>query len=189
MRRDRNGKPGATRGRKATGLVREGDASQPGFRKDEIMTFWDGSRWTSSTGTPASPGRRRSLLGAAAEGALITALIFGLVVGTTLAAKGGGRGPRASATVTVADGVYATSHPAVVSPAGLWVRAMCYQDGSWVYGQYVQTDADGVGNLQLGPTSWWQGGPAECTAEAGAWSRKNGSWVTRGETTFSVAAP
>lgn len=154
------------------------------------MTFWDGSRWTSSTPTPAAPGStRRRLLGAAVEGALITMLVFGLVAGTAFAAKGGGRGPRASATVTVTNGVYATSHVAAVSPAGLWVKAMCYQDGTWVYGQYVQSDGDGMAWLQLGPTSWWQGGAAECTAEAGAWSRKNGAWVTQGATTFSVSAP
>jgi hypothetical protein len=59
------------------------------------MTYWDGNRWIHDE--PAAPRRgraRRRLLGASTEAALITLLMFGLIVGTTLAAKGGsGKGP------------------------------------------------------------------------------------------------
>jgi hypothetical protein len=59
------------------------------------MTYWDGNRWIPDE--PAAPRRggvRRRLLGASTEAALITLLMFGLIAGTALAAKGGnGKGP------------------------------------------------------------------------------------------------
>jgi len=146
----------------------------------------------------------RHTLGAVTEAVLILAVIVGLVIGyaaatrsgpfgaaDTFAAKGGGGhghgGGGTSATITVPDGVYASTVTATVSPAGLWVYAKCSQGGSMVYGQYAQSDADGHAVLTLGPTSWWTGGPASCTAEAGNWSARNGQWVAQGSTTFNVS--
>ena len=54
-RRDRNGKPGVTRGRKATGLAQGGSSSQPGYRKEDPMTFWDGTRWVPDAPTGDRP--------------------------------------------------------------------------------------------------------------------------------------
>jgi len=54
------------------------------------MDYWDGHRWLPDK--PASSNRRRRggrFFGAAAEASLITLLMFGLIAGTTLAAKGG----------------------------------------------------------------------------------------------------
>ena len=59
------------------------------------MSFWDGNRWmrdVPADTTTAPPSRRRRFIGAAAEALLITALIFGLIAGTALAAKGGNGG-------------------------------------------------------------------------------------------------
>ena len=55
------------------------------------MTYWDGNRWHSEEPVTAPPHKRplRRLLGAIAEATLLTMLVFGLIAGTTLAAKGG----------------------------------------------------------------------------------------------------
>lgn len=158
------------------------------------MSFWDGTRWVADMPAARSRAPRiaRRLLGATAEAGLITALIFGLIAGSAFAAKGGnGTNPHGgggtSATISVPDGVYATTDTATVSPAGLWVKASCFQNGSMVYGQYVQSDANGHATLQLGPTSWWSGGSATCTAEAGGWSARSGQWVSQGSTAFNVS--
>ena len=54
------------------------------------MTYWDGTRWIPED-PPESRRRRngagRRLLGASTEAALITLLLFGLIAGTTLAAR------------------------------------------------------------------------------------------------------
>jgi hypothetical protein len=132
------------------------------------------------------------MLGATAEAGLITILIFGLIASSAFAAKGGGGakphgGGGTSATISVPDGVYGGTVTATVSPAGLWVKANCYQGRTSVYGQYVQSDASGHATLQLGPTSWWSGGSASCTAEAGGWSARSGAWTAQGSTTFNVS--
>ena len=52
------------------------------------MTYWDGTRWVPDT--PAARPRRRvhsRLFGAATEASLIVLLAFGLIAGTTFAAK------------------------------------------------------------------------------------------------------
>ena len=156
------------------------------------MSFWDGTRWVADMPAARSRAPRiaRRLLGATAEAGLITALIFGLIAGS---AGAGGAGAcvvhfaDGHATISVPDGVYATTDTATVSPAGLWVKASCFQNGSMVYGQYVQSDANGHATLQLGPTSWWSGGSATCTAEAGGWSARSGQWVSQGSTAFNVS--
>lgn len=157
------------------------------------MTYWNGTAWVAEETPPIAKPRRlaRRLLGATIEAGLITALIFGLIASSAFAAKGGnasrGHGGASTATITVPDGVYGSTVTATVSPAGLWVYAECSQNRSMVYGQYVQSDANGQAVLQLGPTSWWTGGSADCIAQAGNWSARNGQWVTQGSTTFHVS--
>lgn len=68
------------------------------------MTYWNGASWEADR--PADPPRRRRgrrFLGAAAEAGLITLLIFGLIAGTALGAKGGagGGGSRSPAALVV----------------------------------------------------------------------------------------
>ena len=69
------------------------------------MTYWNGSAWEAERpADPPPPRRGRRFLGAATEAALITLLIFGLIAGTALGAKGGagGRpaGGKSTATIT-----------------------------------------------------------------------------------------
>ncbi len=92
---------------------------------------------------------------------------------------------RTSATISVADGVFAGTTVATVNPGDSWVRARCYQDGGLVYEQYVRVDATRQATLQLGPTPRWTGGAADCTAEEGTWS-KSGRWRALAETSFYV---
>ncbi len=158
------------------------------------MSYWDGTRWVADDVAPP-PRRRpvRHLLGAVAEATVVTALIFGLIAGSAFGARGGNSskgghgGGGSTATISVPDGVYMGTVTATVSPAGLWVKAACYQDNVMVYGQYIQSDANGQATLNLGPTSWWTGGPATCTAEAGGWSSRSGAWTAQGSTTFNVS--
>ena len=59
------------------------------------MTYWDGTRWIPDDPRPPRPARSgvgRRLLGGSTEAALITLLLFGLIVNTALAAKGGNGG-------------------------------------------------------------------------------------------------
>lgn len=109
------------------------------------MTFWDGSRWIPDE--PANPGAtrtgiRRRLLGASAEAALITLLMFGLIAGTTLAAKGGNGGnPNREAAICQVDGD-------VVSATGLPTYEVI---------NFMVTDATGTTGWVLGITweGWW----------------------------------
>jgi len=159
------------------------------------MAYWNGTAWMPdvSDSRGDQPRYRRRLFGAALESALIVTLVFGLIAGAAVAAPGGDRGgngskgPKNSVTVTVADGTFGTSHTALVSEPGVWIKAMCYQGSTWVYGQYVQSDDNGQASVQLGPTSWWTGGSATCSAEAGSWSPRNGAWIRLGSAEFTVA--
>jgi hypothetical protein len=66
------------------------------------MTYWNGSAWEAERpATPPRPRRGRRLLGAATEAGLITLLIFGLIAGTAIGARGSGPS-KTSAVLTVA---------------------------------------------------------------------------------------
>jgi hypothetical protein len=110
------------------------------------MTYWDGNRWIpEGPPQPREPRRRagRRLLGASTEAALITLLMFGLIAGTTLAAKGGnGNSPhRTMSTCTVnGNGVTGTALPTdqvlnfMVTEDGYtwgWVLGFAGDDGTW----------------------------------------------------------
>lgn len=116
------------------------------------MTFWDGTRWVNEApATPVQPPRRgRRFLGAAAEASLITLLIFGLIAGTTFAAKGGnggGGGKPSAGTVSliVLDG--SDAQPNHTERVGFdvsttatdrpFVGVRCWQEGTWVYDAYT----------------------------------------------------
>lgn len=81
------------------------------------MTDWDGKRWISEGAAAHVPSRgsiAARVLGATAEAGLITLLVFGLIAGTTFAAKGGNGGkPLSVVSTCVVDGnvVRSTSLP------------------------------------------------------------------------------
>lgn len=108
------------------------------------MTYWDGNRWTPEPSPRASarPRPLRRLFGAGAEALLITTLIFGLIAGTTLAAKGGNGGnPHRTASSCQIDGN-------VVSATGLPTYEVL---------NFMVTDASGTTGWVLGITweGWW----------------------------------
>jgi hypothetical protein len=109
------------------------------------MTYWDGQRWIrEERSKPINKRARigRRLLGASTEAALITLLMFGLIVGTTLAAKGGNGGnPNREAATCQVDGD-------VVSTAGLPTYEVI---------NFMVTDAGGTTGWVLGTTweGWW----------------------------------
>jgi hypothetical protein len=156
------------------------------------MTFWDGSQWVRATPDSPPPVRHKAArhVGAAiAEAGLVACLVFGLIAGTTFAARGGkGAGGHAgtSATITVPNGVFGGTTTASVSQPGLWVYNACSKGGAVVSQQWTATDSTGKAVLFLGPSMSWTGGSATCVAQAGSWSNK-ASWVSQGSTTFSVS--
>lgn len=108
------------------------------------MTYWNGSAWQAEpTSLPPRPKRARRLLGAATEAGLITTLIFGLIAGTTLAAKGGGGGGIANRTVATCQ-----IEGNVVSTTGLPTDEVV---------NFMVTDASGTDGWVLGVTweGWW----------------------------------
>ena len=105
------------------------------------MTYWNGSGWEAERPADSPrPRRGRRLLGAATEAGLITLLMFGLIAGTTLAAKGGNGGkPNRAATTCQIDGN-------VVSATGLPTYEVI---------NFMVTDAHGTTGWVLGIT--WEG--------------------------------
>jgi hypothetical protein len=90
------------------------------------MTFWDGTRWVPDPQVaPPKPRHRvaRHVFGAVAEGALITALVFGLIAGSAFAAKGGNSGKStphtASGSCSVLPDPVAVGDPYVITVTGL----------------------------------------------------------------------
>lgn len=106
------------------------------------MTYWDGTRWSPepSPPTPQRPRLLGRLFGAGAEAVLITLLIFGLIAGTTLAAKGGNGTNRTREVAACSiDGN-------VVSTVGLPTYEVI---------NFMLTDANGTTGWALGIT--WDG--------------------------------
>jgi hypothetical protein len=159
--------------------------SQPGYRKEEFMTFWDGTRWVPEAPAAHPPRRTRRLLGAAAEAMVITSLIFGLIAGSAMAAKGG-KG-RTSASLDVS--------PDVVAPYGVQfdVTGSGFRPGISVNivisspncCAFTTVDTDGSGAVWF---LWTSGDPG--TYKIDAYQRLNGKKLTlMGSTTFQVATP
>ena len=144
------------------------------------MTYWDGTRWIPEPTPRAStqPRRLRRFLGASAEAALITLLMFGLIAGTTLAAgrgRGGGNQLNAPSTCVV-DGNVVT---AAGLPTDQVINFMVTEDGytwGWALG-FAGDEAWGIAVPdRTGPTTyefasrtWGKGGAhytvfASCSA-------------------------
>lgn len=108
------------------------------------MTYWDGTRWIPEPAAKIPrPSAGRRLVGASAEAALITLLMFGLIVGTTLAAKGGNGGGSPNRTVSTCD-----VEGNVVSTTGLPTYEVI---------NFMVSDDSGTDGWVLGVTweGWW----------------------------------
>jgi hypothetical protein len=133
------------------------------------MTSWDGNRWIPEGPTqPRVEGRRlgRRFLGASAEAALVTLLMFGLIAGTALAAKGGGGSPhRTVSDCTVAGNVVTgTGLPTdqvlnfmVTEDGYTWGWALGFAGESGTWGVSVP-DRDGPTTYQFASRTWGAGG-------------------------------
>ena len=154
------------------------------------MSFWDGTQWVTETGevaeappAPERPSRTKRLAGAAAEGALIAALTFGLIAGSAFAGRGGGGGggkpsggsSTASLNVHVLNdrddsgglsyGDTFTFTSNTTNP-GAEVGFRCYQGANFVFDGYVSLyDSWLAKDLTLESSNWDQSQSANCTAK------------------------
>ena len=178
------------------------------------MSFWNGRRWEAAgpptaDAKPAKESRAKRIAAAALEGALITALTFGLIASSAFAGKptsgGAGGGGKHGGGTTGGSGTISLVNPPVVDANGNgtanfrdvvrfnvstgsttqpYVNLYCYQNGSFVAGGsegYFPGALDD-GNFGLYGGSW-AGGAADCTAKL-----VNGSGSVLGSTSFHVDA-
>ena len=153
---------------------------------------WNGNEWVGDTsppaaGTPAKPESRLKRIAAAAlEASLITALTFGLIAGTTFAAKGGGGGHRTTSgggsislaplvvdknsngTPNVGDTV--TFNVSTTSTDQPYVNLVCGQGYDSWRGYFVGS-LDSNWNFILG-SGGWTSGAADCTAWLGMYTKQ-----------------
>jgi len=196
------GKPGVSRGRKATGLV-GGRASQPGCRRFDSMTFWDGSNWVTEAprATDVKPkGRVRRLAAATLRASMITALTFGMVAGTAFAGKGGGgattggdtlTGPvmvfdrNASGAIDYGDDI---TFSVTTSASRAQVGLRCYQGTNFVYDGYVATYDSWLSAkyFTLSGSYWSSALDASCTARLFAYDRRGRELLLAPKLTFTV---
>jgi hypothetical protein len=139
------------------------------------------------------------------EGALVASLVVGVMAGTALAGKPGGGGggggkPGGGATgggtiaLSLMDGATeahfaarVTFNVATTSTAYPYVHLMCRQNGSLVAESRTGFFPTALGNewFYLGPTTNWQSGAADCTANLEKYGSKGG-WTVLGSTTFTA---
>ena len=177
------------------------------------MSFWNGHQWEGVDAHPAAAtsakpeSRTKRLAAAALEGALITALTFGLIASTAFAARGGGTGggKHGGGGTTGGSGTISLHSPLVLDRNGNgtpnwgdavrfdvstgsttqpYVNLYCYQNGTLVAGGsegYFPGALDD-GNFGLYAPSWMSGA-ADCTAKL-----VNPSGSVLGSTSFHVDA-
>jgi len=157
------------------------------------MTYWNGSGWEADRpATPPRPKRGRRFLGAATEAGLITLLMFGLIAGTALAAKGGngnggnGGGKRTASAISlvVLDGADAVANNgervafdvSTTATDRPFVGLRCWQGSDFVLDGYTGYFADYMFDpwLTLGGMYWDDAVAADCTARL-FWFDKRGS--------------
>jgi hypothetical protein len=130
------------------------------------------------------------MLGATAEAGLITLLLFGLIAGTTLAAKGGGRDAGSLSLVVLAppDVNYGedVTFDVSTSASNPYVNVRCYQGTAFVYDSwagYYPGAWFGQTFTLSGPS--WTTGAAACTARLVSFA-KNGRERTLYSMQFGV---
>jgi len=141
--------------------------------------------------------------GAILEGALVSALIVGLIASTALAArpssgggKGGGGTTGGSGTIslhllngdtTAQFGHQVTFNIATTATAYPYVHLRCSQGGVVVSENWQGYFPTALGNewFYLGPSQAWTGGDATCTATLE--KSDNKGWAVLASTSFSVA--
>jgi hypothetical protein len=152
------------------------------------MSFWNGHEWGGDT-PPATDvkreGRAKHVAKAALEASLITALAFGLIAGSTFAAKGGnggggghrgggGSGTTGTYTVTVSpagpytigETVSVTTNAPIYTDNSGWITLVCTQGGVVVASATHANFPDGWyydWPFSLGPSGSWSSGDAICT--------------------------
>lgn len=165
------------------------------------MTFWDGTRWVPEA-TPSSPAparRGRRFLAVTAEALLITGLIFGLIAGTTLAAKGGaGGGAKGSLSLVMVEDTNANGLPnysdtvtfdvATTATDTPNVNVRCYVGDALAYDGWAGFYAWAWGSRTFTmSSSFWSGGAADCVARLVMFG-KNGRERTLAQLPFHVDA-
>ena len=139
---------------------------------------------------------------ALAEGSLIALLVVGLMAGSVLAAKptaaGGPKGGGGTGTISLAlmdgatearYGARVTFNISTTATAYPYVHLMCSQSGTLVLESRRGFFPTALGDewFYLGPTTAWQGGAADCTANLEK-STSRGGWSVLGTTSFPVGA-
>lgn len=151
------------------------------------MSFWNGTSWVQEGPATAVRARSRSrrFMSAAAEASLITMLTFGLVAGTTLAAKGGnGGGGRQSGTIAlvVLDGADGTANHgervgfdvATTATDRPFVGVRCWQGSQWVLDGYTGYFDSYMFDpwVTLDSPYWTSGAPADCSARLFSYDKR-----------------
>jgi hypothetical protein len=157
--------------------------------------------------TKKAPSRVKRLGATALEAGLVTALAFGLIAGSTFAARGGGGSHKGGGDTT--GGGTITLAPLVVdnngdglpnwgdvvtfnistSAGAPFVNLECSQNGAVVlvgWKGYFVGSLDTNWNFGLSSGAW-QGGAASCTAYIKV-QNSRGGWNTLGSTTFAAGA-
>jgi len=120
------------------------------------------------------------------------ALALALVPAALAGKPGGGNGSSISLVLLNGDteahfGRQVTFNVSTTATAEPWVNLNCYQNGTWVSGQW-QGFFPGYSwgqTFTLGPTPSWHGGAADCTARLVKFGR-NGRESTLATTSFHV---
>jgi hypothetical protein len=142
------------------------------------MSYWNGREWADKapgTADVKRDDRARHVVRTMLEVGLVTAVTFGLIVGSTFAAKGGSQITSTGSSLTLAmvdpsdtvanQGDQVTFAVSTTATSQPWVKLNCYQDGAW-----VSTATAGffeayawAPNFTLASTAW-SSGAGDCTA-------------------------
>jgi hypothetical protein len=207
------GKPGVTRGRKATGLDVP-TLQSAGLPEVLLMAYWDGERWLDErTGEPRKPSKARRAFTHSwqllLEGLLVALLVVGLIAGTAFAGKGSGsattggghnKGGSSAGTGTLSgpvlldstDGIahYGQSITFRVTSTSKYyfVRATCKQNGAQVW-QQTQGFYPGWlwGTTYVLNGLRWTSGAADCSAVLYSQNLDGSNQQTQDSLTFHVA--
>lgn len=162
------------------------------------MSYWNGAEWGAEQPAPNRASRRRRLLGATLEAALIVLLCFGLIASTTFAAKGGvaGKGGAAGTfSLVLLDSTDGIAHKnqritfdVSTEAESPLVGVRCYQGGAWIFDAYVGYFDSYLFDpwFLLDSGYWVEGASASCDARLFSYD-KRGREKVMATLTFPVA--